>query len=139
MLNGAGVLRALRMRTGFSEGEMFRKYLWYLLRERRFDADAVADLLHLRATLSLTDEQVRANLGHVYGLRFLQSSCDSILPSTLKRYRLFQVCTYLFFSSALCVFSFSPPFCSHHTESTVTHAFRDYQELLLSYSTYLAH
>lgn len=46
------------MRTGFTEGELFRKYLWYLLRERRFDADAVADLLHLRATLGLADEQV---------------------------------------------------------------------------------
>ena len=52
-------MRALRMRTGFSEGELFRKYLWYLLRERKFDADAVADLLHLRAALALTDEQVR--------------------------------------------------------------------------------
>ena len=48
------------MRTGFTEGELFRKYLWYLLRERRFDADAVADLLHLRTTLGLTDEQVHS-------------------------------------------------------------------------------
>ena len=46
------------MRTGFTEAELFRKYLWYLLRERTFDAEAVADLVHLCSTLGLSDEQV---------------------------------------------------------------------------------
>ena len=54
----AEVLRGLRMKTGFSAAELFRKYLWYALRERKFDADAVADLVHLREQLDLSDDQV---------------------------------------------------------------------------------
>jgi len=52
------VLRGLRMKTGFSAVELFRKYLWYALRERKFDADTVADLVHLREQLDLSDDQV---------------------------------------------------------------------------------
>ncbi len=54
----AEVLRGLRMKTGFSAVELFRKYLWYALRERKFDADTVADLVHLREQLDLSDDQV---------------------------------------------------------------------------------
>lgn len=39
--------------------ELFRKYLWFLLRERQFDSEAVADLVALRAALGLSDEQAR--------------------------------------------------------------------------------
>ncbi len=54
----AEVLRGLKMKTGFSSVELFRKYLWYALRERKFDPDTVADLIHLRQQLSLTDDEV---------------------------------------------------------------------------------
>ncbi|KAK9819193.1 hypothetical protein WJX74_001239 [Apatococcus lobatus] len=53
-----GVIGGLRMRTGFSPVEIFRKYMWYLLRERKFDQEAVADMVHLRNALGLKDEQV---------------------------------------------------------------------------------
>ena len=46
------------MKTGFTATEIFRKYLWYLLRERRFDEDAVADLSALRSVLAMRDEEV---------------------------------------------------------------------------------
>ena len=47
------------MKTGFSSVELFRKYLWYALREHKFDPDTVADLIHLRQQLKLTDDEVR--------------------------------------------------------------------------------
>lgn len=53
------MLRGLRMKTGFSAVETFRKYLWYTLRERKFDADTVADLIHLAEQLELGDDQAR--------------------------------------------------------------------------------
>jgi hypothetical protein len=53
-----GVIGGLRIRTGFSPVEIFRKYLWYLLRERKFDTEAVADVATLKAALGLKDEQV---------------------------------------------------------------------------------
>ena len=46
------------MKTGFTATEIFRKYLWYLLRERKFDEDAVADLSALRSVLAMRDEEV---------------------------------------------------------------------------------
>lgn len=36
---------------------MYRKFLWYLLRERTFDPAAVQDTLHLKQALSLSDQQ----------------------------------------------------------------------------------
>ena len=54
----AGVIGGLRMRTGFSPVEIFRKYMWYLLRERKFDQEAVADMVHLKHALGLKDGQV---------------------------------------------------------------------------------
>ena len=56
---GAGVVRGLKGRSGFSAVEIFRKYLWYVLRERKFDEDAVADLALLRNALSMTDDEAR--------------------------------------------------------------------------------
>ena len=54
----AGVARGLKMKTGFSAAEIFRKYLWYLLRERKFDTEAVKDVVQLRSSLQLSDEEV---------------------------------------------------------------------------------
>lgn len=48
----------LKMQTGFSNVELFRKYLWFLLRERQFDEEALGDLVALKAALSLSDEEV---------------------------------------------------------------------------------
>jgi hypothetical protein len=48
----------LRGSTGFTSVEVFRKYLWFLLRERQFDAAAVEDMVLLKQALGLTDEQV---------------------------------------------------------------------------------
>jgi hypothetical protein len=53
-----GVLRGLKMKTGFNDVELFRKYLWYLLRERQFDASAVDDLVYLRTVLGMNDDEV---------------------------------------------------------------------------------
>lgn len=52
-------MRGIRARSGFSAMEVFRKYLWYVLRERKFDEEAVDDLAALRAALSMSDEEVR--------------------------------------------------------------------------------
>ena len=51
-------MTGLRLRTGFKPVEIFRKYLWYLLRERKFDQEAVDDVLALRTALGLTEDQV---------------------------------------------------------------------------------
>ena len=40
--------QGLRGSTGFTGVEVFRKYLWYVLRLRKFDHDAVEDLLALK-------------------------------------------------------------------------------------------
>lgn len=57
---GPGSLSLLKLQTGFSGVEVFRKYLWFLLRERLFDEEAVADMAALKASLGLTDEQASA-------------------------------------------------------------------------------
>lgn len=51
-------VQRLRGLTGFSPVEVFRKYLWFMLRERKFDAAAVEDMTLLKTVLGLTDEQV---------------------------------------------------------------------------------
>ena len=56
----AGVARGLKMKTGFNAVEIFRKYLWYLLRERKFDTEAVNDVVQLKSSLQLSDEEVSA-------------------------------------------------------------------------------
>ena len=52
------MLKGLALRTGFKPVEIFRKYLWYLLRERKFDHAAVEDIVYLKDALGLTEEQV---------------------------------------------------------------------------------
>ncbi|KAK9841995.1 hypothetical protein WJX81_003170 [Elliptochloris bilobata] len=57
-----GILHGLRSRSGFTAVEVFRKYLWYLLRERKFDEDAVQDLAALKAALGMSDSEVATAL-----------------------------------------------------------------------------
>lgn len=54
--------KKLKAETGFSGPEVFRKYLWYVLRERRFDSTAVNDLVALKQALNLSDEDVTSAL-----------------------------------------------------------------------------
>lgn len=51
-------VQKLRGLTGFTPVEVFRKYLWFMLRERKFDVAAVEDMVLLKTALGLTDEQV---------------------------------------------------------------------------------
>eukprot|EP00898_Chlorokybus_atmophyticus_P000189 jgi/Chlat1/1170/Chrsp113S01642 len=52
------VIASLRTQLGFTEDQIFRKYLRYLLNERPFDTEEVADILQLRRVCGLKDEQV---------------------------------------------------------------------------------
>ena len=54
----AGTVQGIIGRTGFSPTEAFRKYLWFALRERKFDQDAVDDLVQLKMSLRLQDSEV---------------------------------------------------------------------------------
>lgn len=63
---GAGVARGLKMKTGFNSAEVFRKYLWFLLRERKFDTEAVNDMVQLKASLQLSDEEVLGSNTHYH-------------------------------------------------------------------------
>ncbi|GMH34080.1 hypothetical protein BSKO_01914 [Bryopsis sp. KO-2023] len=58
----AKVVWVLRVKTGFTTTEIFRKYLWFLLRERSFDQEAVDDLVHLKNAMDMGDEEVSAAL-----------------------------------------------------------------------------
>lgn len=53
-----GVARNIQIKTGFNASEVFRKFLWYLLRERKFDSEAVNDVVQLKASLQLSDAEV---------------------------------------------------------------------------------
>ena len=57
-----GMLKSLRFRTGFNNVDIFRKFLWFVLRERPFDREAVDDLLALKEALQLTGAEVAAAL-----------------------------------------------------------------------------
>ena len=46
----AATLKGIKGSTGFSYVEIFRKYLWYLLRERKFDQAAVDDMVALKVS-----------------------------------------------------------------------------------------
>ncbi|GBF89464.1 hypothetical protein Rsub_02036 [Raphidocelis subcapitata] len=54
----AAVAKRLQRASGFTPVEVFRKYLWYVLRERRFDPDAVSDMVALKGALGLGDGEV---------------------------------------------------------------------------------
>jgi hypothetical protein len=55
-------VQKLRGSTGFTPVEVFRKYLWFLLRERQFDVAAVQDMVLLKQSLGLTDDEVTRGL-----------------------------------------------------------------------------
>ena len=44
----SGIVNGIKRSTGFTNVEVFRKYLWFLLRERKFDPAAVDDLIALK-------------------------------------------------------------------------------------------
>ena len=52
----------IRMKTGFTPTEVFRKYLWFVLRERKFDQSAVDDLIALKTSLQLSESDVATAL-----------------------------------------------------------------------------
>eukprot|EP00887_Chlorella_sp_A99_P001570 scaffold8.g1570.t1 len=54
----SGALSLLKLQTGFSSAEVWRKYASYVLRERQFTEEAVEDLIHLKAVLGLSDDEV---------------------------------------------------------------------------------
>jgi hypothetical protein len=65
-----GVVRALASRTGFSKELLFRKQLRYMLNERPFDADTVADVAALRAACGLDDAALAAQLAETAARTF---------------------------------------------------------------------
>jgi len=56
------VVRKLAARTGFAAPAIFRKQLRYIINERPFDGEALADILALRAACALGDADVEAAL-----------------------------------------------------------------------------
>eukprot|EP00897_Mesotaenium_endlicherianum_P003954 jgi/Mesen1/3587/ME000020S03116 len=51
-------LKKLQIETGFGAPEIIRKYIRYALNERPFNAELVADLIHLRQVSALPDEEI---------------------------------------------------------------------------------
>ena len=60
--------------------KVFRKYLWFGLRERRFDGEAVADLVALRAALGLSDDEARGRGGGVGWVVGRPGYCSTAQP-----------------------------------------------------------
>jgi hypothetical protein len=82
----------IRARSGFTPVEVFRKFLWYLLRDRRFDADAVADAAALKEALALTDAQaseaLRERADRVYekyGTLMLGAGAEGLSAAGIER------------------------------------------------------
>lgn len=59
------VLQVLMKKTGFGMEEILRKYIRYALNEKPFNADLVADLIHLRKASMLTDSQAAEILNDI--------------------------------------------------------------------------
>ena len=89
------VLEKIRYVTTFSYDLIFRKYLRYLLNERKFDTEAVSDLLLLKATCQLTDGQLKdiyrevaARTFKKYGILMTDTSgltSDAIMKKAAER------------------------------------------------------
>jgi hypothetical protein len=86
------VASKIRARSGFTPVEVFRKFLWYLLRDRRFDGDAVADAAALKTALALTDEQAAEALREradriyeKYGTLMLGAEAQGLSAAGLER------------------------------------------------------
>lgn len=58
-------LQVLMKKTGFGMEEILRKYIRYALNEKPFNADLVADLIHLRKASMLTDSQAAEILNDI--------------------------------------------------------------------------
>ncbi|KAJ8431933.1 hypothetical protein Cgig2_023742 [Carnegiea gigantea] len=58
-------LQDLMKKTDFGMEEILRKYIRYALNEKPFNADLVADLIHLRKASMLTDSQVAEILNDI--------------------------------------------------------------------------
>lgn len=58
-------LKGLMQKTGFSMDDILRKYIRYVLNERPFNLDTVADLMHLRNASMLEDHQVAEVLNEI--------------------------------------------------------------------------
>ena len=90
-----GTLEKIRYVTGFSYDLIFRKYLRYLLNDRKFDADAVSDLLTLKALCQLNDDQVKdifreisARIFKKYGILMTDTAgltSDAIMKKAAER------------------------------------------------------
>lgn len=89
------VLEKIRYVTTFSYDLIFRKYLRYMLNERKFDTEAVSDLLLLKATCQLTDAQLKdiyrevaARTFKKYGILMTDTSgltSDAIMKKAAER------------------------------------------------------
>jgi len=81
--------------TGFSYALIFRKYFRYMLNERKFDTEAVADLLTLKAACQLGDEDLKEIFREVasrtfkkYGILMTDTSgltSDAITKKAVER------------------------------------------------------
>lgn len=80
----AGAVGGIRRATGFSQELLFRKYLRYLLDQRLFDGDAVADVVALKTGCRLTDEQVLGAAPPVYHHGRLACAAE-LRPRCLRR------------------------------------------------------
>ncbi|QDZ19847.1 hypothetical protein HOP50_03g23630 [Chloropicon primus] len=91
----AKTLEKIRYTTTFSYDLIFRKYLRYLLNERKFDAEAVSDLLHLKATCQLTDDQMKEVMREIaqrtfkkYGILMTETAgltADAVMKKAAER------------------------------------------------------
>jgi hypothetical protein len=88
----SSVAGKIRAKSGFTPVEVFRKFLWYLLRDRRFDGDAVADAAALKVALNLTDEQASEALREradriyeKYGTLMLGAEAQGLSAAGLER------------------------------------------------------
>ncbi|KAH6815364.1 ribosomal RNA small subunit methyltransferase J, partial [Perilla frutescens var. frutescens] len=58
-------LRGLMQKTGFDMKEILRKYIRYVLNEKPFNPDLVANLIHLRKETQLDDSEVAGILNEI--------------------------------------------------------------------------
>ena len=65
----------IRRKTGFDGAQIFRKFMWFLLRERKFDSSAVDDCVLLKSAFGLTEQEVCRLL--LYGRRSMHGTCSA--------------------------------------------------------------
>ncbi|CAG9464352.1 unnamed protein product [Pedinophyceae sp. YPF-701] len=83
--------KKLMRQTGFSGMEVFRKYLNFVIKDRQFDEQAVADLVKLKESLGLSDEEVAEALKgrgerimQRYGYIMVDKELDGLSSSGLQ-------------------------------------------------------